>query len=89
MVMNRIGEKESPWEIAPSDWHEEGIPYGDWFRCDECDLVARSTVMFDCYAHEVGDPLVCGGCRGIDMSIPALTNAIAEKILSDEKNDNG
>lgn len=52
-----LGEsRDNPILIGQDD-----IPYGAWFKCNECGTVARSTFSFDCYG-ETGEPLICEYC---------------------------
>lgn len=39
----------------------ENVPYGAWFKCNQCGCIARSTFSFDCYG-EVGELLRCEYC---------------------------
>lgn len=48
--------------IATPDWFENGVPYGSFCKCSKCGFVGRSIALFDFYADNPGDSLVCGGC---------------------------
>lgn len=58
-----IGDKANPFTHAPADWDENGVPYGAFCKCSNCGLLHRSTVAFDCYADNPGDPLTCESCK--------------------------
>jgi hypothetical protein len=51
-----------PFEIAPNDWHENGVPYGAWCKCQTCGVVGRSTMAFDFYTSGPGMPYDCEDC---------------------------
>lgn len=60
-----LGEsREHPYLVAPADWHENGVPYGAWFKCSTCGLVSRSTIAFDCRASKPGQALIGDCCAG-------------------------
>jgi len=58
-----LGTKDNPHLVAPSDWDENGVAYGAFCKCRKCGLVERSTMIFDFYANEPGDPLLCETCN--------------------------
>lgn len=58
-----LGTRENPHTIAPSDWKTAGVPYESWCRCHKCGSLGRSTITFDFYAAEPGDPLRCESCQ--------------------------
>ncbi len=58
-----LGSKANPFTVAPADWHENGVPYGAYCLCSRCGLVEHSTLTFDYYADEPGEPLVCEQCN--------------------------
>ena len=71
------GKQSNPFTHAPSDWHEEGVPYGAFCKCCKCGYVGTSTVSFDYRAKSVGDALECDQCQG-------LSTHATEKVLRPE-----
>ncbi len=66
MIQDAIGKhRNNPHLIAPPDWHEGGIEYGDFCKCSRCGFVGRTTMSFDFRAHHPGDALTCDACEGL------------------------
>lgn len=83
--MAKQGTRENPWLVAPDDWHTNGVPYGDFCKCDACNLIARSTFSFDYYADAPGQPLRCESCKlGRHRDMHKITDAIAAKIIAED-----
>ncbi len=61
--MPEFGSKTCPYETAPENWKEDGVPYASWCLCSKCGYVSQSTYVFDFYADKPGDPLVCEFCE--------------------------
>lgn len=81
----RLGEKANPWILTPDDWHENGVPWGDYCKCDNCGLVARSTNLFDYYADGPGLAMKCENCLLRYPTVPHdIANTIAEKIIAED-----
>ena len=57
-----IGTLEHPYQFAPENFLEDGLPYGAFCKCGLCDRIARSTVTFDYYANKDGEALRCETC---------------------------
>lgn len=85
-----LGTLNNPFTKAPPDFHDEGLPYAAYCRCVRCGLVARSTFIFDYYAKNVGDPLVCESCeRGGGAASELETVRLLEKERFFEEEQNG
>ncbi len=81
----RLGEHSNPWTETPEDWHENGVPWGDFCKCSKCGLVARSTNIFDYYADAPHQPMKCQTCAMGGHRLAHITaNKIAEKIISED-----
>jgi len=59
----KIGTIENPYVHAPDDWFENGVPYGAFCKCSKCGYVGTSTVLFDYYANNPGELLICEYCQ--------------------------
>ncbi len=85
--MADMGAFENPFTHAPEKWDSEGVEYGSYCKCHKCGLVSRSTFSFDYYADNVGDPLSCERCALNSPMSPVIADAVAKKILEDEKKE--
>jgi hypothetical protein len=84
MNNKKLGGAENPHRVAPPDFETRGLGYGDFCLCSTCGLVARSTIIFDYYAQNPGDPLRCERCvMGAPSEQAAHANAIAERIITE------
>ena len=61
--------QDVPFVKPPDDFEKNGLPYGAWCKCSECNRVSRSTHSFDSYPNFDGF-LSCDACcsaRGFDQ----------------------
>lgn len=80
-VEHPLGSRSRPYTHAPEKWKTEGVFYGAYCRCHKCGFVSRSTLTFDYYADNVGDPLVCEHCQ---MGQSYEVAKVMDKIASEE-----
>lgn len=76
-----LGTRDNPYLVAPDDWEEDGVPYGAFCKCEQCNLVERSTVGFDFFADNAGDPFRCQTCL---LGTPhALSKPVIDQLEKD------
>jgi len=75
--------KEDPITHAPDDWDKNGVPYAAYCKCCNCGLVTTSTITFDYFADNPGDPLQCENCK-LGRRIPPEAIKLIEEIYSQE-----